>query len=196
MASAIEICNLALLQVGANSISSLDSATKESRTCNALYATLRDEVLSDNDWGFARKRLTLAEVDATYSGWGYTYQIPTDCLVPRRITNLASDQPLDKIPHEIITNSTKDKKYLLTNEVDAELVYTARVTDPNMFEVLFIKALAFRIAADLSQPLRGKLDLRGTMLQAYSQTLSKGEAISNNQGHKEVDDSNVFTRSR
>lgn len=196
MASSIEICNIALSQIGANVIQSFDSPTKEARTCKLLYASLRDEVLSDHDWNFARKRINLALSTETSSEWDFCYQLPIDCLAVRKIVNPDGDEATMRIPFEVASNASGNRKLLLCNEENAELVYTARIEDANMYDALFVKALSYKIAQDLAQPLKGKLDLRSSMERAYLLTVSAAKAVAANQGQKDPDTSNVFTDSR
>ncbi len=196
MASAIEICNLALNHIGANSIQSFDSPTKEARTCKLLYATLRDETLSDHDWNFARKRISLALSTEEFSEWSYAYQWPTDCLVIRKIVNTSSSDSVDRTPYEVGANSGGNRKLILCDAENAELVYTARIEDANMYDTLFIKALSYRLAMDLAQPLRGKPEIRNLMYQSYAIQISTAKAVSGNQGQQNPDNSNAFTKAR
>lgn len=129
MASEVSICNLALNHIGAYAIASLSDATKEARDCNTLYSYARDSVLRDHKWAFATKRLTLALLTDTYSGWDYAYQYPTDCLIAYEIYNEYGDnsrQVYDsetdsyvssgKIEFEICAASSLTSKVILTNK--------------------------------------------------------------------------------
>lgn len=196
MASSIQICNMALSHVMSNLITSFDNPTKEARTCKLLYEALRDEVLASNAWGFARKELSMALSSEVFTKWDYAYQWPTDCLVPRSIINQYSNDNTQRIPFDIGSNEAKNRRFILTNEVDAILEYTAKIEDTNMFDAKFVKALSYRIATDLAMPLRGKPDLRKDMYQAYVIEIEGAKAVSNNQGHKAPDDSNEFMDAR
>ncbi len=193
--SAIEICNLALNHVGAGTISSFESPTKEARTVKLLYNTLRDTVLEDHDWNFARRRQVLALLPDTYSGWDFAYQVPADCLVVRKLYDPSGELD-DKIPFEFVCDDAKGRRLILTDEEDAELIYTCRIENPTLFSTQFRDALSFRIAADLSQPLRGKLDLHGVMMQRYQLALGAATRVSANQGLQSTDTKSSFTRAR
>ena len=63
-ATALELCNDALSEIGAANITSLTAnATKEDRVCNQFYAKLRDELLKQFSWNFAKKATPLNRID-------------------------------------------------------------------------------------------------------------------------------------
>ena len=55
------LCNRFLTRIGANTIQSLDEESKEARVCKANFEFLRDDVNSAHAWGFAIKRVELAQ---------------------------------------------------------------------------------------------------------------------------------------
>ena len=83
--SVVRICNLALLQVGAQTINALTDATTEARYCNQLYEYSKDAVLRAHNWNFAKKRVELGLLSGTYTNWLYSYQYPSNCLAARKI---------------------------------------------------------------------------------------------------------------
>ena len=210
MASEVQICNLALSHLGAYSITSLtDSTRKESRECNILYDTARDSVLRDNVWSFATKRLALALLSDTYSGWTYAYQYPTDCLNIIRIHNdytpvsnlnycwnHSEYRDPGKVEFEVASDSALSNKIILTNKSDAELIYTGRVTDANMFDAEFIDALSWRLASELALPLKGSLQLSQSLFQVYLMKSGQARAASVNEGYNLMENDNAFVDAR
>ena len=179
MASEIDICNLALSRVGAPSrISALTDPSKEARLCRMMLPFARGATLEVHDWSFARKRLALAVIDADFEGWDFAYQRPGDCVAPRYIFNPASDLVADRIPFETAADSTLARNVILTDAEDAVLIYTALVTDPNMYTPMFSDALAWRLASDLAFQLRGKVDLQQKCIQLFFSS-SRAAAASN-----------------
>ena len=61
MATEIEICNLALIEIGDDTITSLTDESKRARQCNLAYPIIRDMTLRDGHWNFAIKRASLAQ---------------------------------------------------------------------------------------------------------------------------------------
>ena len=209
MASVVSICNQALAKLGAYSIQSLDDATKEARECKKIYEQARDSVLASHDWKFASKRLTLAESTDEYTGWDYAYQYPTDCIEAREIldddgtyTGTSYDVDEDrykvtkKVEFTIGTNTARNRKLILTNKATAELRYTAKVTDPNLFSALFIDALIYRLASDLSQPIRASIQLNQQMLQMFLAVLANARAVDANETEQVPQEFNSFVNMR
>lgn len=210
MASEVQICNLALSRVGARRISSLGENTKEAKECNKIYTDTRDFVLAAHDWGFARKHATLAAISTpTYPGWDYAYAYPTDCLAARRIKNdtgstspiaysLEEDRYMNvgKVEFEIRATAALDGKVILTNEPEAVMIYTARVTDSNLFSAEFIDAFAYRLASDLAVPLRADTRKSDTHFRKYTFLIGSAQASSANEGYEKPDGGNSFVNAR
>ena len=57
----IEIVNLAMIRLGANTITSMTDGSRNATAANVIYAMIRDEVLRSFDWGFAKRRAWLDE---------------------------------------------------------------------------------------------------------------------------------------
>jgi hypothetical protein len=56
-----DIVNLALIRLGANTITSLSDGSRNANAANTIYSIIRDEVLRSFDWGFAKRRAWLDE---------------------------------------------------------------------------------------------------------------------------------------
>lgn len=67
--SDVAICNLALTQLGANTIASLAEGTETARKCNAIYTLIRDAALRAHPWNFAIKRVDL-DTTGAHTGTG------------------------------------------------------------------------------------------------------------------------------
>jgi len=192
MASEVEICNLALSHIGKYHINSLADAQKESIECRLLYPRARDSVLRDHPWNFARKQLTLGELTETYVNWDYAYQYPVDCLLALEIYNPSGSD--DQIPFEIGISADLNSRVILTNHEQAVLIYTAAVTNPNIFDSVFIDAMAYRMAADLALPLRGDPQVQQAMLNLYAGLLGRAQTVNANEQFQDpVDDCSFIT---
>ena len=80
MASDVEICNIALSNIRAGSINSLDENSLQAQQCKLKYALLRDRMLTEVPWTFNRKIRALSVLTTEIFNWAYAYQYPTDCL--------------------------------------------------------------------------------------------------------------------
>ena len=88
--SVVEICNSALVHLGAELISSLSDNSDEARACNQFFSGARDHVLTDANWTFATTQAELSKLSSTpLFKYGYAYQLPTNpyCLKPLFMDN-------------------------------------------------------------------------------------------------------------
>ena len=81
MASKVEICNSALVSIGASKISSLTENVKAAQEINAKFDIVRDHLFRSHPWNCLINRATLSQDSAT-PAYGYTYQylLPTNPL--------------------------------------------------------------------------------------------------------------------
>lgn len=159
MASEVEICNLALANIGADSISALTEKSSEARKCKLFYPPARDSLLRLHPWGFATKYLALALIsEATVYGYEFAYAYPIDCLMARGFYRAVATA--DPIPFKVVVQPDLSSKEIWTNEVDAVLIYTAKVIDANVFDPLFRESLGHYLAAKLAPTLIKDLKLR------------------------------------
>lgn len=142
--SEIDICNLALRKVGAQSIMSLTEASENARLCNQFYPRVRDIVLRMYPWNCATRRAALSALaTAPAFGWAYQYPLPTSpyCLFVQRMEH--QDEPF-KI----------EGRMLLTDASEANIIYTARIEDPTEYDNQLVQALYTFLAAEISTSLR------------------------------------------
>ena len=165
MASEIEICNRALIELGEKTILTLLDDNKRARICNVLYAPTRDLVLRKHPWNFAIKRVELAQntADPIYD-YSYSYQLPTDCL---RVL----------IPSREIWEYGIEGTNLVTDYPDAMLKYIARITDPNVFDASFMDALIFKIAGAAAISLTDNDARHKDMVQLYIQSIRDAKSV-------------------
>lgn len=152
MASAVDICNLALGHLGNKAaVISIDppDGSIESGLCYRFFGISRDEVLEGGDWTFARTRAALSLLTTNPSStWAYAYALPSDCITPRRIvTGAASAREDDSIDFSV------EGTTLLTNQQNAVLIYTRVATDVALFSPGFVTAMSYKLGAYLAGPI-------------------------------------------
>jgi len=194
MASAVDICNLALSFVGDRAnVSSIDppEGSAQAEHCARWYPIARDRLLSEHNWNFATKRAALALLSSvSISGWSYAYAMPADCMTAIAVipTDSAGDylystsSPLypeqyqyDDLttitPIEFVEETDSDgTRIILTNQENAYLRYTAYVTDTTKFPPLVINALARLLSSYLAGTiLKGQTGIKvaQSLLQIY-----------------------------
>ena len=82
MASAVEIVNMALSNLGADTIMSLTEDTENARRANTIYDRTRLWMMFRHPWNFTIKEVALSLLSETPVIDDYTkiHQLPADCL--------------------------------------------------------------------------------------------------------------------
>lgn len=184
------VANVALVRVGHTKLlEDLDGTDVTSKTCKALLAHTRDMLLQARPWPFATLRAPLGvladdedDLEAR-SGWAFTYSLPADCIVPRFIWG-GTDAPTkgQEIPFRIESSRDLKSRVLLSNYPDAELVYTARITEPPRWDPLFAEALAMKLASDLAFGLAKKPALGSELMRGFYLAMGAAGAAAGNVG--------------
>lgn len=141
----VDVCNMALRRLGEPPIDSLDDDSDDKRVsaCYDTYEASRDEVLYMFDWACARARKAVT-VDATAPdfGWDYRYALPSSPYCLRVIS--IEDKPAYQI----------EGRYILTDqETSINLCYASRITDESLLDPLLRRAIALKLAHDISREL-------------------------------------------
>lgn len=180
-----QICNIALARVGERQLlDDLGENSTAAELASAHYESARDDVLEAFDWRFARKRAALAELAGQNErpGWEYVFSLPTDCIAPRYI-DLGVNEPApdEQTAFDLELNDAGDRRVLVTNLDEVELVYTARVTAVGLFSPAFVNALAWRLAMEFALALPVKPQVGLAMERGYQMALATAAARQFNQ---------------
>lgn len=214
MASEVEICNLALSDIRAGSINSLDESSLQAQQCKLKYPHLRDMLLRDVPWNFAHKTDALALLTDDLFNWVYSYQYPSDCLYinrlvlnyeqfgatgdgvyrNRHIEDIYTPDLDRQIKYEI--QNVNNNRVIAANETELRISYRTRVTDPNLFDTLFIQTFVKLLASELAIPVVGAevgRQFRSDALQLYEAYLLEATASNGNEGYTEPVESDFIT---
>jgi hypothetical protein len=187
MPSAVDIANLALMQIGDQTITSFSDGITRANVVDAFYPIARDAVLEEHPWNFAEKRVALAQIagDTPAFEFSYFYQLPADCIRVRYI-----DETDPEYPHKV------EGDRLLCDLSAVNLLYTRRVTDPNRFSPLFVEALMYKLASMIAMPLLKNSKLALEMAELYTLALGKAKGSDALQGTADVFTQDDLTRDR
>lgn len=170
MVSTVDICNLALDELGEAAITALDEGSPVANLCQRNYAPARDQVLRSHPWNFAVTRRRLARLSAAPAfGFAYAYQRPTNWL--RTISVHGSAAGTDAPPYRM------EGDRLLSDAAEIYLRYIARTEDPNQYDPLFVDALAMRIAARLAKAITQSTGEKERIEALYRDALRKARAV-------------------
>lgn len=211
MTSDVDICNMALGEIGARFIiSSIDESTPAAAQCRVFYNTLRQQVLRTAPWSFARKTLSLtplglASDDPTTWNqypWLAKYLYPPDCLKLRYVLpppwvsgqgapNVSSGPIVPWCPPSrewrfIVAVDDTDpdipmRKVLVSNVVEAIGVYTANIIDPDLFDQLFTNALSMALGSKLVMPLTGNVALKADFIKLAQEAITQARVADGNE---------------
>lgn len=139
--SKVDICNLALIHLGCDTISAITDQNQRARLCKQVYDQLRRKLLRAHPWRFAIKRQSLAVSSSTPPfGFSYQYPLPSDCL-------RTLDVDLEDSTFQI------EGRSVVTDETEVELRYVADIVDEQNFDDLFCEVLALDIAIKIGRHL-------------------------------------------
>lgn len=166
MASEVSICNMALQKLGASRITSLNEDSRNARSCNACYSTLRDSELRKRSWGFARKQAQLAaSTTEPLFGYEYAYLKPSDCL---RILP----------PNDATVDWRTVGRYIYTDwGAPLDLEYIFRVTDPNQMDDTFREALACKMAHHMCEEITQSNQKKADALLEYRAAIAEARQV-------------------
>lgn len=215
MTSVVEICNLALGNIRAGSINSLDESSVQAQVCKLRYPFTRDMMLTETTWGFSRRISPLAQVATEIFNWAYSYQYPSDCLRIERLVPEYEELPAgdasvisraidrailpvsnkrQQIPYEVFNFA--NNRLIGANEDGLRVDYIVKITDPNLFSPAFVMAMSHMLAADIAIPIAGLeagRALRNESLQLYRAFMSSAAAQNSNQSYFEPRESEFVT---
>lgn len=167
--SAIDIINLALIELGETPITSLSDNVKSARIMNALYEHTRDHLLSLNFWSFAIKRAELAALTTEPEfDFGYEYELPSDFI---RLYETAETRDYAKEGTKILANTSGPLR----------IIYVSRVTDPNTFGAAFIDAFIALLAANACEAIKQSSSDKERLLAKFERSLARAARIDSQQ---------------
>jgi len=184
-----EVANLALGHLG-SSYKITNIETENSNMANIIrkhYDSALDTILTKHKWQFATKQGPLILVEENPSvNWQYSYRIPADAAVVRRISVEGAffykDEYLDQQePFQIFYDATHG--YVIhTNVFNAFAEYTVRLASTGPFINHFARAFAAQLALDIAPSVitnnyykvkeELKRDLRNEMSEQMAEDIS------------------------
>jgi hypothetical protein len=171
-ASAVEICNSALIKIGANRITALSETSKSAIACNDQYNRLRKEVLRAHPWNFAITWVELAATINTPAADEYT----TEFIIPADVLRVLETNLADNLDWEVGYN-IDGNKVIFCNDDNLKIKYIKDVTDTTMFDACFDEALSFRLAADLAYHLVQSQSIQQNMFKMYNESVKMARSF-------------------
>ena len=200
MASAVEICNLALSFLGDSggvaTINPPDSTTV-SKMCAIYYPIAKSAMLEMHDWSFATKRQLLAKLSTNETaGWRGVYEVPSDCMRVIRVRPHArqempswwTDNPLWFVePNDANFEVMGGKLY--TNAENPVATYLTSEVSEGYFSPTFATAFAYYLAMEIAgSRVKGEegQKLASLLSKQFQVALSTAKTRDANQQRKQV----------
>lgn len=154
--SKTDICNMALITIGANTVTNPLDATESvaAEACDKWYDIVRDACLEDVNWSFAITRFDLTTYIPTAPdfGFNYAYNLPSTVLRVIEVNGNEYDWVLED-------------RQILTDLTALEIVAVQKVDDPNKFSPSFIQYFANRLAGQLALVLNSSAAMQTQLFQ-------------------------------
>jgi hypothetical protein len=197
MAAEVDICNSALVKLGAEQIASLNDLSHRAILCKNQYDVTRQKLLRSHKWNFAISRVKITQEldglgDPIEPAFGFTSQflLPLDFL---RILEVFPNNNLGTVSKE---PWKVEGERILTDADSVSVIYIADITDVNQFDVTFREALAFKIAEELSYPLIQDKNVATLMRQKAQEELKETRSIDSFEGTPDPWDSDTWLAAR
>lgn len=184
MSSVVYICNLALANIGKDSIASINEASAEARACKQFYELVLDTSLQAYPWRWAGKTEALAQVANTRENrWLYAYQRPSDCL---KIIRLVDESLTEYMPYGdgVVSGGHAydvEGQVIFCDLSPAYIQYTQRLTDPAKFPPMFVDALSMALSARIAYPITRDLRIRSDAVSLAMQAMELAKASDANE---------------
>lgn len=195
MAVSLSICNLALWEIRAPKIVSIDEASVEANACRDWYPICLQTLLESYEWGFGQGQATLAllSTNARSNQWSYAYQMPAGVARPLGLVDpLPAGLPgyYYPWPYDWPRPSAWVQDYIIADGVlyantpDAALAYSSTDIDESEMPALFKRALAVDLAAELAVALREDRDLKERLVKEGE--IIRSRAIANDRNRQPI----------
>jgi hypothetical protein len=181
-----EIVNTALANINVATYTTLPTSGRVAALIDLHYDQALQAVLEAHAWSFAD---LAAELDLLTTqpdqlrDFAYAYELPDDCVVPRRLYRFKTQTPYEF--RVVKQEGASDDEMLLCDVDEPILEYTAAVTDPTKFSQHFRDALAWDLARRFVRPFKAKLALIKDCKEEYREALAIAGASDANKGYRD-----------
>lgn len=185
-----QICNMALSQLGVDKQIIWGDGSKEAKICQLWYDVVRQEMLTEYPWDFAKVTVALSQTANTPPmNWIYQFAIPSDCLRMLRILVPHTDHPRshERIPYESAAAANPDgsfSKVLNCNFPSPLLEYVQDVQDLSRWWPNALTAFSLSLGAKIGMSLTVLPELVKAIADAAKQAVLEAAADSMSQGNE------------
>jgi len=210
MASPVDICNMAIMRVGGQLITSLTENSPTAIACNTQYNIVRKDLLRSHPWNFAIKYAQLAQDVATpLFSYDYSFALPTDCI--RVLATADQEQAYlyglggdfngyvlinNRVDFALADNYKIVGRHLYSNNGTVQIKYVSDITDTTAFDPSFVELLGVRLAMTISYQITGSVQMRKDLADEFQYLLSEARANNGQEGTRERIELSAWLTSR
>ena len=163
-ASALAVCNNAVLNLGGKTFAAFDVQAPEAILCTNFWTAALDAVLRLHPWNFAVKRATLApDVAAPEYEWTAAFTLPADYLRLLEVYGL----------NEYKVENGK----ILCDETALSIRYIYRNSTTTAWDKTFVEAMTLYMTWKLAYPLTKSQAVRDTQWKYFTEFLRTAKNI-------------------
>lgn len=184
MSTILDICNSALIKLGAEPIESMGEASKGAKLCSAQYPKIKARVLKNHPWKFAIKRDTISANGSTpLYEYEQEFDLPADHI---RLLDIDNSRIL-----KFQVEGTK----ILANVEELNIKYVYDVDEADMPED-FAEIISYALAADICFALLQDSNYKEMIIAEYEEYLRQARSWNAMQGTPQdlVDDDWLLRR--
>lgn len=155
MATAVDICNMALSQLGDEAtVTSIDppEGSAQAEHCQRFYPMALAEILASHHWTFAKRRTQLAKLADVPVGQEdfYYYPLPADCI---ELISVGTSQLPPNVQPTYTIEQTDAGQAIVAKYKTLWVLYITSDVKETQFPPLFTTALTHKLASLLAGPI-------------------------------------------
>jgi hypothetical protein len=210
MASPVDICNIAIMRVGGQPITSLTENSPAAISCNLQYDIVRRDLLRSHPWNFAIRYAQLAEdAQPPLFNYDHSFALPADCL---RILSTADQEQANlwglggdfngyvqisnRVDFATADNYKVVGRHLYTNNGTAQVKYIRDVTDTSLFDPSFTELFGVRLAMTIAYQLTGSVQMRKDLADEFQYLFMQARENNGQEGTRERIELSAWLTSR
>lgn len=172
MASQVDVCNRALIKLGAQQITSISDNSKSARVLSSLWDTVRRAELRKRYWCFALARTQLPETDAPAFQFGHAFQLPPDYLKLVQVGDVyVAPSQADYRTGDDSPWAIEGGQLLSMFGAPLKFRYVRDITDPGQFDALFVEVFAAKLAEEACYAITQSREGQNQAMQDYKQAV-------------------------
>ena len=203
-----DVCNLALIQDGADTIQEIESSTDDNAIlCKQLFPIIKDTAIAVWEWNGPAKYADLGgerdDDDQEQADWEYVFNLPDDCL--HVTAQIDEGDHNKKYPHLVRGGQLFTNDYSNEDGDSAYIDYIS-ISDVSKFSPLLIELIALKLAIAMAPKLMGVSEESALHIQGMNRELrlrvlpaaiGRNQAEGDNEGENfEGEESWINNRSR